>query len=416
MIVARPGGRPALNIGYCTNIHAGETWDEVLANVDTHVRAVKARVAPDRPFGVGLRLSAAAARRLAEPGVLAASPRAPRRRTGSTVFTINGFPLRRLLGSATVKERVYRPDWLEDERLAYTNQLADILAALVPDGVEGSISTVPGCFAERGSLRDAGPRVAERLRGHAEHLWRLGERTGRVVTLALEPEPHCILETSADAVRLFEDHVFSPSSIGAFAESTGLAAPRAEETLRRHLGVCLDACHAAVEFETPEDAVDRFVAAGIRILKVQVSAGLRVTSPDAEALASLAPFAENVYLHQVVVRSGAHLRRYLDLPQALADTARAGAHDPVSAGDEWRVHFHVPVFREHLGPFENTQAFLAPLLARLGREDLCRHLEVETYTWDVLPPEYRRDPVDDAIARELAWTLAKLGAPQRGAE
>jgi hypothetical protein len=148
----------------------------------------------------------------------------------------------------------------------------------------------------------------------------------------------------------------------------------------------------------------------VRIAKVQVSAGLRVVRPDASARAALATFAEDVDLHQVVVKSGAHLRRYLDLPQALADAARAGA----APGDEWRVHVHVPVFREHLGPFEGTQAFLAPLLARLGRDDLCRHLEVETYTWDVLPEEQRALPVDEAIAREPTWTRDKLrvgGAP-----
>jgi sugar phosphate isomerase/epimerase len=407
MIVARSPGLADLHLGYCTNIHAGETWDEVFANLESHARAVKARVAPDGPFGVGLRLSSAAARRLAEPGVLE-----PFRDwlagNGLYVFTINGFPYGAFSGGS-VKERVYRPDWLEDERLAYSDGLADILAALAPDGVEGTVSTVPGCFAERGSLREAAPRVAERLRAHAEHLWHLAERTGRSVALALEPEPHCMLETSADAVAFFEGHVFARASIDAFAEETGLAAARAEETLRRHLGVCLDACHAAVEFETPDDAVGRLVAAGVRLLKVQVSAGLRIARPDAEARAALAPFAEGVYLHQVVARSGAHLRRYLDLPQALADAARAGA----APGDEWRVHFHVPVFREQLGPFENTQAFLAPLLARLGREDVCRHFEVETYTWDVLPAEHRAEPVDDAIARELAWTRDKLRVPPR---
>ena len=408
MIVSRSPGLAEktdlgdLHLGYCTNIHAGETWDEVFANLETHGRAVKSRVAPDAPFGVGLRLSAAASRRLAEPGVLE-----PFRdwlaTNGLYVFTINGFPYGAFSGGA-VKERVYRPDWLEDERLAYSDGLADILAALAPDGVEGTVSTVPGCFEARGSAREAGPRVAERLRAHAEHLWRLGERTGRAVALALEPEPQCMLETSADAVTFFEGHVFSRASVDAFAAATGLAAARAEETLRRHLGVCLDACHAAVQFETPDDALGRLLRAGVRILKVQVSAGLRVARPDADARAALAPFAEGVYLHQVVVRSGIHLRRYLDLPQALADAARPGAE----IGDEWRVHFHVPVFREHLGPFENTQSFLVPLLARLGREDLCRHLEVETYTWDVLPPEHRAEPVDDAIARELEWTRDKL--------
>jgi sugar phosphate isomerase/epimerase len=408
MIVARAPDLSDLHLGYCTNIHAGETWDEVFANVDTYVRAVKARVSPDRPFGVGLRLSAAAARRLAEPAVLDAF-RHYLGANGLYVFSLNGFPYGAFSGGP-VKERVYRPDWLEDERLAYSDQLAAILAVLAPDGVEGSVSTVPGCFAERASMREAGPRVADRLRLHAATLWRLRERTGRVVTLALEPEPHCVLETSADAVKFFEAYVFSRDSVEAFADATGLAATQAEDTLRRHLGICLDACHAAVEYETPVEAIDRFAAAGVRILKVQVSAGLRIVPPDAAARAALAPFAEGVYLHQVVARRGEHRRRYLDLPLALADAARAGGDSRIHTGDEWRVHFHVPVFLEHLGPFQNTQMFLIPLLERLARNDVCQHLEVETYSWDVLPPEHREEPVVDAIARELTWTRERLSA------
>ncbi len=403
MIVTGAAGQ-SLHLTYCTNIHAGEMWDDVRAVVATHVRAVKARVCPDRPFGVGLRLSAAAAQRLAEPSVLAAF-RDELRAAGLYVFTINGFPYGAFSGTR-VKERVYRPDWLEDERLDYSNTLAGLLAALLPEGVEGSVSTVPGCFEERGTSGKAGARVAERLRAHAAFLLRLRARTGRVVTLALEPEPHCLLETSADAVAFFKEHVFSADSILDFALTTGLDPATAEAALRRHLGVCLDACHAAVEFETPDEALDRFAAAGVRVLKVQVSAGLRVAPPNAAARAALAPFAEGVYLHQVVARHGQHLRRTLDLPEALAEATRAAA--PEASDAEWRVHFHVPLFLERLGPFENTQAFLRPLLARLFRENICQHLEVETYTWDVLPEEFRGEPVDEAIARELAWTLEAL--------
>jgi sugar phosphate isomerase/epimerase len=400
MIVARA---PDLHLTYCTNIHAGETWEDILANVGTHVLAVKARVCPDRPFGVGLRLSATAARRLAEPQVLEAF-RDFLRENDLYVFTLNGFPYGAFSGTA-VKERVYRPDWLEDKRAAYSDQLADILAALVPSDVEGSVSTVPGCFEERGGMHEVGPRIADRLREHAAFLWRLRETTGRTVALALEPEPHCVIQTSSDAAKFFAEHLFAQGSVEAFAASTGLAARDAEDTLRRHVGACLDACHAAVEFESPEESLRQFAAVGVRVLKVQVSAGLRLVRPDAAALEALKRFVEGVYLHQVVIRSGRHLRRYLDLPQALADAARPGA----DRGDEWRVHFHVPVFSEQLGPFQNTQTFLAPLLTRLGRNDVCRHLEVETYTWNVLPEEHRGEPVEDAIARELQWTLEGLG-------
>jgi len=393
-------GAPGLHLTYCTNIHPAETWDEVLANVSTHVLAVKAQVCPDRPFGVGLRLSAAAARRLAEPAVLAAFRDFL---TGHDlyVFTINGFPYGAFHGTA-VKENVYRPDWLEDERVAYSDQLAAILAALVPADVEGSVSTVPGCFVERQG-EHSGALMAANLRRHARVLWQLRERTGKTIGLALEPEPHCVLETTADAVAFFERNLFSRGSLEAFAGDTGLSLATADEVLRRHLGVCLDACHAAVEFEDPTDAVRGLERAGIRLLKVQVSAGL-VVKPDPQSLAALGRFAEAVYLHQVVVRAGRALQRHVDLPQALAH-ARLG-----HLGDEWRVHFHVPLFLERLGPFHNTQPFLGQLLPLLARTGATRHLEVETYTWDVLPEEHRSVPVDDAIARELRFTLDRLRA------
>jgi sugar phosphate isomerase/epimerase len=390
------------HLTYCTNIHPGETWDEVLANVARHVVAVKARICPDRPFGVGLRLSATAAARLADPEVLEAF-RQFLRAQGLYVFTINGFPFGAFHGTA-VKERVYRPDWLEEDRVAYSDRLAGLLARLLPGdlAVDGSVSTVPGAFRLRAGERDAGPRMAAALRRHARTLWQLREQTGRTITLALEPEPHCLLETSTDAVRFFTEHLLGRSAVASFAADTGLAPAAAEQALVRHLGVCLDACHAAVEFEEPGAALQRLVGAGIRIAKIQVSAGLRVIRPDRDSLAALARFADPVYLHQVVARRGDGLRRYLDLPEALA------AANPDDPDDEWRVHFHVPLFQERLGPFHNTQPFLEQLLPAAARPGLCPHLEVETYTWDVLPEEHRRQPVVEAIARELAWTLERL--------
>jgi hypothetical protein len=265
------------------------------------------------------------------------------------------------------------------------------------------VSTVPGAFQLRTEAGDAG-RIAAQLRAHARTLWQIRERTGRTISLALEPEPHCLLATTTDAVRFFGSNLFAKSSLSAFAADTGLSSAEAERTLVRHLGVCLDACHAAVEFEDPADSLRRLTGAGIRISKIQVSAGLRVLGPDREKLAALARFADTVYLHQVVARHGETLRRYLDLPEALAAAGEA------TDDDEWRVHFHVPLFQQRLGPFENTQGFLEALLPAASRAGLCTHYEVETYTWDVLPEEHRREPVVEAIARELSWTLDRLRA------
>lgn len=398
MRLAAPG-RPHLT--YCTNIHAGESWEEVRGNLERYVTAVKARVTPDRPFGVGLRLSARAAEALGAPGVLAAL-RAWLDAEGLYVFTINGFPYGAFHGTR-VKEAVYLPDWAEDARVAYTDALAALLAGLLPEGVDGTVSTVPGGFRTPGADPD---RMAGGMLRHAARLHALGERAGKTVSLAVEPEPFCVMETVRETIDFFEARLFSAAAVARFRASTGLPRGEAEAALRRHLTVCFDACHMAVEFEPPEAALRAFAAAGIRIGKVQVSAGLlvRLEGRDDPAARALAPFAEGVYLHQVVERRGDRLTRYLDLPEALAALAADGTRGP----REWRIHFHVPLFRERLDPFESTQAYLRDLLAVLAREAICPHLEVETYTWDVLPETHRREDIVTAVAREVEWAAGRL--------
>lgn len=408
---------PRLHLTYCTNIHPGETWAEVRVNLARYVVPVRERFAPGQPFGVGLRLSGEAVRALGAPEALA-ELRGFLRAHDLYVFTVNGFPYGTFHGRP-VKEAVYLPDWLDPERLAYTDRLADVLAALLPEDVEGTISTVPGAFAPRVDGDAGAGRMARALLAHVVHLVRLRAATGRRVALALEPEPCCFLETVAQTVDFFTRHLFAPGAVDAVAGATGLAPADAAAAIREHLGVCLDACHMAVEFEDPAEALDALGQAGIRVLKVQVSAGLRVAlsgraGDDATTLAALGAFAEDVYLHQVVERrADGTLVRRLDLPQALA--AEPGAAGP----REWRIHFHVPLFRDSFGLFEGTQAYVGELLRLAMERSACEHYEVETYTWDVLPEEYRREDVVTAVVRELEWTAGRLRptpvVSQRGA-
>ncbi|HEV8549859.1 MAG TPA: metabolite traffic protein EboE [Polyangiaceae bacterium] len=396
MRVLEPRGA---HLGYCTNIHAGESLADVRSMLGSLVPEVKRRVSPRADFGVGLRLAAQAASELDAPAELEAMSELLERE-GLYVFSLNGFPYG-AFHATRVKERVYLPDWLEERRVSYTRSLAAVLAALLPEGVEGSISTVPGAFAPRAAARDAGRRLALNLVRAAADLLRLERETGKHIVLALEPEPACFLETSAQAVRFFEDELFSDEALAAFAGVTGLSGDQAEGSLRRHVGICLDACHGSVEFERPVDALATFVAAGVAVPKIQISNALKLSAPNADSLAALREFDDGVYLHQTVVKSaGGTLTHYVDLPDALA---AAGDH---GAGSEWRVHFHVPVFESRLGPFTSTQDELGELL--IEAPALPAHLEVETYTFDVLPAEYRQESVTEAVSRELAWTLGML--------
>ena len=346
------------------------------------------------PFAVGLRLSAQAAETLEQPSELAAF-REFLRAGDYYVLTINGFPYGAFHGQR-VKEQVYRPDWRDDARLEYANRLARLLAVLLTDrtDIEGSVSTVPGAF--RSEIAGGADEVAmaTRMLRHAAELVALRRRTGVTITLAIEPEPACYIETVDDAVAFFRDFLFDPALVRQVAADSQM--PLTVDDVRHHVGLCFDACHMAVEFEDADAALERLNAAGIRICKVQISSALRVDANDPGAMRALGRFAEETYLHQVVERSPGGLTRYVDLPQAMA-AARA---DAVDSG-EWRVHFHVPIFLEAMHEFGTTQSELARTLDAFKRQPLCRYLEVETYTWDVLPPDTA--PATSAPRSRVNW-------------
>lgn len=386
------------HLTYCTNIHAGEPLAEVMDSLALHLPNIKAQVAGAAPLGVGLRLGFAAANSLREPGALLRLKQFLAD-GGYYVFTLNGFPYGTFHGQA-VKENAYQPDWSDPQRLAYTNHLADILSALLPAGQDGSVSTVPCTF--KPWLGQRLPAITDHLIRHVAHLVGIATRTGQTISLALEPEPYCYLETIDEAVEFFNGQLFCTSGVAKLAALTGLTHSQAEAAMRRHMGVCYDVCHAAVEFEDAKTSIERLRANGILIGKVQLSSALRVASMNADSRKHLAAFAEPTYLHQVVEKSAGALNRFVDLPQALA-------HAPSADGAEWRVHFHVPIFLERMAHFDTTQAFLKDVLALHRADPFTRHLEVETYTWDVLPEPYRKVDLSTAIARELNWVKTELG-------
>lgn len=375
------GGR---HLAYCTNIHRGESWPETLANLERHALAVKERVCPHRPFALGLRLGAQAAAELGDPTAL----RDFRRwldEHDCYVFTVNAFPYGQFHGTS-VKEQVYRPDWGSEARLEYTCRVFDLLADLVPPGGEGSVSTVPVSFKEFGVSPEAERAMRCNLWQCIEHIAALSEHSGRILHLGLEPEPLCHLETTEEAVSFFERMR---------TDRPG------DSRLDRHLGINYDACHLGVEFEEASVAMARLRQAGILLSKVHLSSALAL-KPSQGGRTRLAAFAEQTYLHQVIARHrDGQISRHRDLPEALANDAAAQA-------EEWRVHFHVPLHWEPDGELGTTRAHLLGVLDELAlAPGRCRHFEMETYTWEVMPEPLRSRSVEEQLEREYAWTLAR---------
>lgn len=363
----------ASRLTYCSNIHLAESWSEVRRALETHVPEIKARCCPDSSFPLGVWISHQALTQCEVEG-----PEQFGRwceEAGCHVLTLNGFPFGRFhLG--TVKSRVYLPDWRDPRRADYTVRLATLLDSWLPAGEPGSISTVPLGWGPHLADDDLGA-VTQNLRTTLEHLDRLRQRSGKEILLALEPEPGCRLQTTDDVVAFFGDLDLPPA-------------------LRSLLGLCYDACHQAVLFEGPEESLSALAQAGVKVAKVQASSALRLM-PGA-APACLRPFAEDRYLHQTVISTDEGTLAYADLPEAL------DAH-PGPAVGEWRVHMHVPVFLEDLGEgLATTRPFLEQVLDTV---DPAVPVEVETYTFSVLPEELRAGSVEESIVRELTWVQSK---------
>ena len=379
-----------LHLAYCTNVHRGETWAETFESLATHTLRVKERVAPKTRYAIGLRLSDVASRELAEPKTLLAFQRWLDQHD-CYVFTINGFPFGQFHGTR-VKENVYLPDWTDPRRLDYTTRLFDLLAQLVPPGVEGSVSTLPGSFKDFITTPEQERAIRDNVWRCVEHIAKLSERTGRNFHLGLEPEPFGYFENSAETVKFFSQ----------------LRAEHPQDPrLNAHLGVNYDTCHFAIEFEDAADAAKQFQQHDIRISKIHLSNALKLR-PTPAALQRLAAFADDVYLHQVIVRhADGSLAKFRDLAPALSSPL---AQSP-AVGDEWRVHFHVPLQMQPTTELNTTTDHVFGLLKCLqAQPQLCSHLEMETYTWAVLPEPLRSRDVTDQIVAEYGWTLAQLAA------
>jgi sugar phosphate isomerase/epimerase len=394
---------PDLHLTYCTNIHPGDGWDAVSANLRKYAPPLKARFAPDSPFGLGLRLSARDVRELRQ-GDRLREFRAFLDAEGLYVAIINGFPYGQFHGTH-VKAAVYAPDWRDAARVAYTGDLIEALRVLLPDAVDGGVSTAPMSYKPWMAAAGAGSwtDIVRNVVRIAEALVRVAESDGKTIHLDIEPEPDCSIENTNETIEFFEQRLL-PLGAPMLAGALGVSADRAREHLLEHIRICFDCCHFAVEFEDAAAALDRIRGAGIRIGRAQLSSALDVILPDdpaehARVRERLGAFADAVYLHQVVERRTDGLRHYLDLPDALERP-----RDPDARA--WRIHFHVPLFAADYGVLGSTQRYVADVIGLLLRTGATRHLEIETYTWEVLPSGLKMDLLE-SIAREYEWVLSQ---------
>lgn len=390
------------HLTYSTLVHPGDTWDEMKTSLMTYGPAVKKAVSPDSPFAVSLRLSGQSALLLVDDAEERAELRSFMEDESLYLLTANAFPYGPFKGGV-VKERVYEPDWTTEDRVTYTLAVAEVLADLVPVDIKPSIQTAPLAFRPNVTGPDYIETFTRNVHRVVAGLVDIERRTGRTVTLALEPEPWCFLATTEETVAYFEQHLYSARGASALADLAGMSLAQAHGALRRHLGVVFDICHQAVEFEDIATSIGLYGDSGIPIFKLQEAAALWIPEVSADVVDELERYSDTIYLTQTAQLRDGELTQFLNIQDAVA----AWRADPNPC--EWRTHFHVPVFLDDLGPFRTTRFAIEDALAVHAKEPVSDHLEIETYTWDVLPEHLKDADITTYVTRELDWVTATLG-------
>ncbi|PYS01797.1 MAG: hypothetical protein DMG12_14915 [Acidobacteria bacterium] len=370
-------------------------------SLTTYVPKVKARIAPNEPFGVSLRLAAESAQALV-------SNRGERDKlkkfladNDMYLYTVNAFPYGPFKGRI-VKEQVYEPDWRSEERTQYTINVAEVLGDVAPEGTAPSIQSAPLGFKPRVTGPEVVASYTEHVLRVAAHLIGLQERTGRTVGLALEPEPFCFLETTDETIEYFTKHLYSGAAAATVARLAGIPISEAHSALRRHVGMVFDICHQAVAYENIAESLQKLVDAGIPIFKLQEAAALYIPQVTDKTIEVLRRYADTIYLTQTVEKKDGRFTKFLNLEDAFA----AWKTNP--GPREWRTHIHVPVFLDDLGAFRTTRFAIEDALKFHKANPVSRQLEIETYTWDVLPDSLKTGDIVDYVCRELEWVQGQL--------
>lgn len=392
------------HLTYCTNIHSGKNWDDDFKALKDNFSFIKQSVSKNEPLGIGLRLSNISSLELVKEDNLIEFKQWLKE-NDAYVFTMNGFPYGEF-HRTVVKEDVHTPDWTTDARKDYTIRLFTILQSLLAEGMTGGISTSPlsyrHWFKTTADFMEAKRIATLNIVEVIKELISIAESTGTIMHLDLEPEPDGILETGREFIDWYTNDLL-PIAVQDIATSFGITAIEAESLIKRHLCLCYDVCHFAIGYEDHAVVLKELKAKGIRVGKIQISAALKANLDQsieqrAAIKNSFQKFNEPTYLHQVVaLKSDGQVIRYSDLTPALADFDH---HDVI----QWRAHFHVPISVQDIGALQSTQQDIIELLELQKNEPFTDHLEVETYTWEVLP-EQLKIPIAESISNELEWVI-----------
>jgi sugar phosphate isomerase/epimerase len=389
-------------VGYSTNVHPGDSLEELWASLED-AEVVRHLVDPKRPLPIELRLSLPVTQAMARDRGLVAGLATSLRDRGLRAVSVSAFSPLPFHGQP-VKENAYLPRWDQEERVVFSQQVADVLAGFgPPDEPFLSFSTLAGVLKHHVTSRDTDAAIARNMARVALHCHRVAQRTGRKIVMALEPEPGLTYETTDEVIAFFRGPLDRAFTETLAPETVG---PTTAVALGRELvGVNFDFCHQSIEYEDNPASLRRLVDAGIRLYKCHAANAMRVVDPlnSDKAMDALEPFTESIFPHQVVGAdwNGRRVFFCMDLPYLYTE---AGRKEMAATGvREIRIHYHVPVFG-NFSPdidttIEGTWAGISAFRTLAPQAPII----VECYTWTEQGGEQddRRRWIQEGLAREV---------------
>ena len=362
---------------YCTNIHPGESWDEIISSLKENTLNIQKGLTSE----IGLRISARALKEVARKEIndfkkwLALE--------NLKVCTVNAFPYGNF-NKGIVKKDVYLPDWQSEKRVSYTLDTIELMLEL---DSEVTISTVPLGWKDSFQQPSSVVNACQNLLKVALRLRDIYDKEGIQILVCLEPEPGCYLENTESVIRFFNDYLFNSK----FFSQSEIA------ILRQFIGICFDVCHFSTMFESAVESYKK-ISQLVDIHKVQVSSGLKFIGSLEDFKKNISSFKDGRYLHQLMIQNN-------DQQFFLSDLENY----PLLDGEaEFRVHYHVPIFLNELEGFQGTNKDIVDLINYFNENKIEQTLEVETYTFEVLPAKYQEQGIRESIRRELKWLINQL--------
>jgi hypothetical protein len=385
----------SVDLSYCTNIHFGESWEEVFYILKFHSRKLRNAFLKMDQFGIGLRLSNSSIINLSKSSFFF-DFLFWLKINNFYIKSVNGFPYS-FFGSNYIKDNVYLPDWSNFKRYIYSRRIIILFSNFLNKNNFGGISTLPlsyKYFFCNYSYNNLYIKSIKYLYSLLILLNDIYVNNKIFIHLDIEPEPDCVVSNTLDYINFFKKWLLDRIILYFLKKKIHMF-------ILNYFRICFDICHSSVEFESICQSFNSIFLFNIKFGKFQISSSLKIDKMNFYNSYVFSYLPETPYIHQVYGKT------FYDNIITYKDISLAHILLYKKKIVEYRIHYHVPIFFDKYEIFESTQQYIIEFFKLLKKRNAFYIFEIETYTFDILPC-YLKLNILYSLKREYDWVIKNL--------